>query len=308
MAVAARLTTTPAPGISLPYITTAEYLTAPTGVDVSNLVRNNPGGTEAELANKIRQATAWINGEICGQTIAATADTETARVALNRDGAFVVHPRYFPILEVTSFGYGGSPQSLVTLSDLSNLWIEPQQFTVPLTSGWTSAGPLQFGPSVRVGGKAFCQYGYVSGFPHTLLTATASAGGTSIQVADATGILPGLTQLVIYDAGQTETVTVSSSYTLGSATVALAVPLTYDHGQVGISVSAVPSYVKEACILLTSTLIQTRGAVALIAPAVGGVSSRYTQSGSQRSRNQKVPVDDNEELARKMLLPLTRPR
>ena len=292
-----------------PYITTQEYRLAPTGVDVSSLVRGDAAGTEAMLARQVARASAWVD-VICGQTLTARTDTQLGRYRCDREGNLQVFPRFSPVLAVTAFSYGTTPANMTSLSDLSQIWVEDTEFQVPMGSSamFTSAGPLQFGPSIRPGGVVRALYSYVAGFSNTTLSSAASAGATSISVANALGILPGLTQLSITDGAQSEVVSVDPSYTLGSSTVPLASPLAFSHQQIGVSVTALPESVREATILLTSTLIQTRGAVAVIAPAVGGVSARYTQSGSTRARAQRVPADDNQSIADELLTPFKRVR
>lgn len=304
----AQLTAVPALYGNRPYITPGEYRTAPTGVDTSNLVKGNPSGTEAMLYDIVSRASSWAD-VICGQSLSARTDTYQGRYTVDRDGNATIFPRFFPIIEVTAFAYGTQPNNLTALTDLSNVWVEETEFQVPMGYGtWSSSGPLQFGQGPRPGAKVRALYSYVAGFPNTYLASTALAGATSIVVRDPTGILPGKTQLTIFDGAQTETVTADATYTIGSATVALAAPLAYPHAAPGVSVSGLPPFVKQAVILLCSTLIQTRGAVALIAPAVSGLSSRYTQSGSQLSRAQRIPADDNVSIACDLLTPLRRTR
>jgi hypothetical protein len=304
----AQLSSIPALYGNRPYITSAEYRLAPTGVDVSNLVKGNPSGTDAMLSDIISRASSWAD-VICGQSLTARTDTFQGRYSVDRDGNMTVFPRFFPLIEVTAFAYGSQVNNLTALSDLSQIWVEEMEFQVSMGYGtWSSSGPLQFGQGPRPGAKMRALYSYIAGFPHTVLTTPATAGQTSIVLADTTGILPGKTQMTIFDGAQTETVSVSSGYTPGVSTVTLASGLLYPHAQTGISVSALPPFVKQAVILLTSTLIQTRGAVALIAPAVSGLTSRYTQSGSQLARAQRVPADDNVSIACDLLTPLRRIR
>lgn len=285
------------------YLTNAEYKQAPTGVDVSQLVRGDPGKTEAELANRIAAASSWAD-IICGQPLQARAVTgEVIRARANRSGELMIVPQQGPLTAVTAFSYGATSNTMSALSDLSAFWLEPQQFLVPLGSALTStAGPLQFAPGIRPGGEVRCRYSYVAGFPNTTLAATLAAGATSVTVVNATGVVGGQTDLTIYDGAQTEILSVAASYVSGNV-LPLDSPALYPHNEVGVGVSALAPAAKQAVTLLTSTLIQTRGAVALIAPAVGGVSARYSQSGAQHGRAQKPVADDNVDLAEQLLIP-----
>lgn len=300
------VTTTPTPSRFRAYITTADYHRAPTGVDVSNLVKGDPAATEQELGRRILAASGWAD-RICGQTIAATVDTESVRGLVGRDGILTVHPRFFPIISVDAFAVGTTPGGLVPMSDLSQIWLEEQQFQVPIggASMWSSAGPLQFSSGARPGGPVRMRYTYTSGYAMTTLAAPALAGATSIQVADATGIVPGLTELMIYDDTQTEVIQVA---TVVGTTLTLTDPLAWPHAVTGVEVSAIPATVKQAVVLLTSSLIQTRGAVALIAPAVAGLSARYTESGSNKGHGTKLTLDDSVTTALSLLEPLRRTR
>lgn len=268
MAVA-QVTTVP-PLFTTPYVTAAEYKQSPTSIDVTNLVSRDAAASLAELNNLVARASSWAD-TYCGQILAATVDTDLDWFNMSRDGWLKVHPRYTPILQLNSFAYGSMPGNLATLTDLSQVAIlsRAQEFHVPLAAGVmsSSAGPLQFGPA-GYGARILCSYTYVNGYPTTTLAATASAGASSIQVVDATGVLAGLTQLGIYDGGQTEMVKVAASYA-GGTTLPLQSALRFAHGEVGVSVSALPAAVKQAVIHLTNYLAKTRGIAAIVAPRGG---------------------------------------
>ena len=83
------------------------------------------------------------------------------------------------------------------------------------------------------------------------------------------GIIPGL-PLTIYDGAvngaNTEQVIVGPGYVFGSSTVPLAAPAVNAHSA-GCSVSALPGFVREAVVCLTSALIKTRGADSYVMPS-----------------------------------------
>lgn len=288
--VVAQVTTVP-PLFSTPYITAAEFKQAPTGTDVTNLVSRDPEASLAELVNVIGRASSWAD-QYCDQVLAATTDTDEEWARIARDGWFHLHPRYNPILSLTSFASGTQPSNLASLTDLSQTWIDQrgQTIWVPAQSSlfFSTQGPLQFG-SGGYGTDMLVQYTYVNGYPNTLLTATAAAAATSIQVADATGVLAGLTQLGIYDGAQTEYVKVAATYG-GGTTLPLAAPLLYTHQQVGVSVSALPPAVKQAVILLTANLVKMRGIGGIVAPRAG------SQQASSSKSSDGVDVDTAYEL------------
>lgn len=244
---------------SIPYLTLEEFKDAPTSIDIDNLVFNSqdPADQDAELANTIARASSWID-TFCNQVVAATVETEQQRSRYSTDGSIRFHPRYSPVVALTSLEYG-YPPSLMSLSDCSVAWIEDEEVIVPnATLGtWTSQGPLQFG-SMSTGGRneVFLKYTYVNGYANTVIV-TAVAAATTLTVEDGTGILAGQ-MLKIYDGQYTENVTVASTYTFGSTTVPIVRPLVYTH-LAGVSISALPPAIKQACILVTTAFLKTRG-------------------------------------------------
>ena len=120
---------------------------------------------------------------------------------------------------------------------------------------------------------------YISGWPHTSLTAAADKGVDTIDVDDCCGwLLTGTNGGTIgaagtvYDAmgGGQEPVTVTgASAASGPGTLTLASPLTYAH-QSGIMVSALPQSVIWAAALLAGKAALTRGATATTIQTTGG--------------------------------------
>lgn len=258
-----------------PYLTVAEYKTAPTGVDVGSLVPGGQPGTEdAVLADVISRASGWVD-EIANQILAATVNTEAKRLRTRADGSLVVHPDSWPILEVRDLQYGPTPASLIQLSDLSGLWVEEQQFVVtfPGAAMSTSVGPLQLG-GLTPGQRLLVRYTYVNGWPNTLLTTAAAAGATSLTVDDTTGIYAG-TRLTVDSGSIEEQVTVAAV-----AGQVLTVPATTFAHNAKVSVHALAPQVKQACVLLTSALIKTRGTEALMMPMLPGEAVTVERVGT----------------------------
>lgn len=262
-------TTVTTPYATAPYITTAEYRNAPTGVDTDDLVDGaEPGSQSAELVNTIARASSWVD-TICNQTLAATVDTENAVVRPNRWGEIICKTSFWPILEVRSLQYGTTVTNPTVLTDLSSVFIERAFFRAALNSVISSSvGPLQFG-SPMAGAPLYCRWTYVNGYPNTLLAASTVAGALTFTVTDATGIYANLTRLTIYDGANTENVVVAG--VVGNV-ITPATPLAYAHtvnSTNPVSVSALPPAVKQATILLTSALIQTRGDLAVVMDEMG---------------------------------------
>jgi len=244
---------------STPYLTLAEYKNAPTAIDLDNLVWNSqdPDVQDAELSNVIARASSWID-TYCNQVLAATTETENMRARISQDGTIRVHPRYNPIIALVGFSYG-NPSTQMNPVDPSLAWIEDYQIIIPagnLGFNYTYQGPLQFGLPATPRSEMFINLQYVAGYANTTII-SATQGATSLTVADPTGITAGLT-LKIYDGFDSEFITVASTYTFGSTTIPLTSALAYSHAS-GVSISALPPAIKEAAILVTTSMLKVRG-------------------------------------------------
>jgi len=142
--------------------------------------------------------------------------------------------------------------------------------------GWGSGWP----GSQLTGRLAFrVSATYISGWPHTCLTAPPLAGATTIAVDDCTGwVLTGTTGTpigaagAVYDAlggGQEPIVCTAVSAVSGPGTLTLTSPLQYGHAQ-GIVVSAMPTSVMWATALLAGKAALARGATATTSQTTGG--------------------------------------
>lgn len=239
-----------------PYITLAEYKNAPTAIDYDNLVvGGNANAQDAELSRVILRATSYLN-EYLNQDLHADSVTETQRGRMSGQGYIYLHPNKNPIISLSAFQWGTSPQNLQTLADPSQCWFENQEIVIPLSeinTTYTSQGPLAFGsygPRVPI----FMKYTYIAGYVNT--TCTGTAGASSVTVVNPAGILPGQTYRIINGANA-ETVRVSSNYTYGSTTVPLQSPLLASHTFAGFS--NMPFAIKQATILMTTAFIKQRG-------------------------------------------------
>ncbi len=263
-----------------PYLTVAEFLASPTAIALNDLL---PNGTLAQqtdaLTQKIAQASSWMD-DLCQQVLAATVDTDRGRYRVNRDGYVRVPLRYKPILEVRSVSVGLHPSNLTALSDYSNVAIFRSTVEVPVLGTNLATAPTNW-PSggLGVGSKALVDVTYVNGFANTLTgVGGATKGATSLPVTGALGIYPGST-VTVYDGSSSEQIVVAPSYTAGALSLPLTSPLLFDHAA-GVSVSNLPPRAKEAAVLLTSALIQTRGDDALILDAMETPSRMSGQSGA----------------------------
>lgn len=246
-----------------PYLTPAEYLAEPTGVDVSALIPGaNAAAQTAVLTRVIGRASSWAD-QYCRKILAATVDVQSGEYRIFRDDTIRVPVDNTPLVQVTNVAVGYVAGQLVNLTDLSTCRLGKKVARIPI--GQVSASYLasQFTAAARARpGSIFADVTYINGFAHAQTAASSNAGASYIQVTGTgLGIVPGL-PLTIYDGAvngaNTEQVIVGSGYVFGSSTVPLASPTVYAHGT-GCSVSALPGFVREAVVCFTSALIKTRG-------------------------------------------------
>ena len=271
----------------VPYVTQTEVLNSAiaNNVDFSNLIEDgDENQQEAALQEMIVRASTKVDTTCFGYagTLCATVSYENGRYLANRLGQFIIHPEYWPILEVRAFSNGWGPgtnMSAVPLSD-QNCSIERNQFIVTSQSAQTAVVGVSLN-SVLPGGfgtyPQFCEWTYVNGFANTFLAADAAADATSIQVTPApgstspVGIYPGM-PLTIWDAQYDEGVIVAANYDGASTTVPLATALLYPH-DAGVNVSAIPATIKSAVIHFIVDECFSRGQIGVSLGAMGGVEA-----------------------------------
>lgn len=268
--------------LTIPYLTLEEYKTAPTAIDLDNLVFNSqdPEVQDTELKNVIARASSWAD-TYCNQVLGATIETEQQRSRVSTDGSIRFHPRFSPVVALTDFNYG-YPTNMATLGDCSVAWIEEQEIIIPNAQlgTWTSQGPLSFGAyNGGPGNQMFLKYTYVAGYTNTLLAEPAVATESTIVVKDGTGIVAGQI-LSLYDGLYTENVTVADTYVFGSETVPLVRPLVNDH-LVDVSVSALPPAIKQAVILITTAFLKVRGDSSMTMGIVTSANQSAMTGGSR---------------------------
>ena len=241
-----------------PYLTIAEYKNAPTSIDFDNLVvGGNAQAQDAELGRVILRATSYLN-EYLNQDLTAQSVTETQRVRFNNQGYISLHPNKNPIISLSSFEYGSTPNNLTTLTDPSTCWFENQQVIIPVSDSqltYSSQGPLSFG-GVGARTPVFVKYTYVAGYVNTTIV-TATATQTTLTVTSGAGFIAGQSYR-IYDGASSETITVASTYTFGSTTIPLTSALAFTHAA-GVAIGNMPSAIKQATILATTAFIKARG-------------------------------------------------
>lgn len=253
-----------------PYLTVTEYQNAPTAVDTSNLLANASATQQsAALAEVIARASSLIDQECLGAwgTLNATVNVENARIWGNNRGELIVHPKFWPVLEVQAFSYGTTPATSASVTPAGNIWVEPSGFVVAPT-GIAGLG-LNALAGVAPRQEYYCTWTYVNGWPNTTLAASVQAGAASITPVSVTGIYPG-SQLTLFDAPDDEQVTVAPTYVPGASVVPLTAGVANNH-PAGAVITNLPKAAKQAAIALTTCLIKVRGSGALIVDDIGAV-------------------------------------
>ena len=263
-------------GTHVPYVTIDEVLNSATAssIDFSNLIENGSAAVQRRaLQELITRASVKADNFIYGAlgTLTATVTTENGRYRANRMGQFVIHPYYWPILEVRSFSVGYGPGQGMQTATVSANTCSIERFQFIMTNA-VSLGtvPVQFntlGNWATGGTEQFVEYTYVNGFANTFTTSDADAGTTSLNVTSSIGIYPNLT-MTIWDGMNDEVVQVASNYDGSSLTIPLVSALKYSHGT-GVNVSTLPATVKQAVIHLVVSMVKQRGQGGLVLNELG---------------------------------------
>lgn len=295
-----------------PYITPEILTGAPTGVSWNSIPpgkTTTPAQRLGEQSNICMRATAQADA-YCNQVLRATVDTEqdagpdkwvtiqqatgNARIMLQR----------WPVLSIQNVQVASTavfPRQYIALP-AGYYDIERPILGI---SGTTSPAPDGQGGQAILIAPGFVDWSlgrngytirttYINGWPHTSLTAAATAGASTIQVDDCTGwaistnVVGGGTQIapvtgtttgIVYDSGQQEVIQVTAaSANAGAGTLTLQNPLAFTHNP-GVMVSTLPPSVMWAVILFSAAMALTRGATATTVHEIPGAG---TGAGSSR--------------------------
>lgn len=263
------------------YVTSAEFIAAGTGVDVSQLVPAGDTKTNAAaLAQVIREASAWADN-LCHKTLAPTIDVQAGRY-LSRDGMIRIAVKFSPLIAVDWLSLGPTPYGLspVTLTAATAAIEPPTTLTVQ-------------DPGLCWGGtrRGFYRLSYVNGYGAcTTLSGSAAVGDTQLDLTTTLGVAPGMV-LTVDDGAVTEQVTVSPSYVLGApGPVPLAAACTQAHAA-GVAVTAMPQDIRRAVIALTACLIKTRGSEAVVMASMTAEPSHTALSESGGIEDFEIATD-----------------
>lgn len=285
-----------------PYITPTEFLNAPTGVDVSQLVPSGSTLTQqAALLDLIARASSEAD-RICQKVLAATADVISGEYRIMPGGQIWVPVKYTPLIAVTGVQIGYVPGQLTALTDLSGVWVAEKTARIPIGGlGYQLPNTIPAAATPRHG-RVYAIVNYVNGWAHTTI-AQANAATQVLTPASVLGIVPGLT-LTIKDGANTETVTVASSYIAGTATVPLTAPLQYTH-TAGTTLSALPPVIKDAVLDLCKWLVRSRGSKGIVMGSIKG--NALTTSKAKTQPDEKAGDADYQNAVR-ALAPFKRSR
>lgn len=286
-----------------PYITADDFLAEPTGVDVSQLIPAGSSLTEAAaLARLVANASSEAD-RICQKVLAATLDVKSGSYRVQRDGTIRVPVDYTPLIQVNSVQVGFNAANLQALTDLSGVWLERKVAWIPVWGvGLQQPNLTPPAPAYPGIDRLFAIVQYVNGWAHSTLSAATLANASSITPKSVLGFVPGL-PITLYDGQSTEAAQVAASYVVGSATVPLAAPLQFAHGA-GVTVSALPPFVRQAVIALAKWLAKTKGTKAIVMPAING----RTVSATPQEQKTEPRGDEDYLQAERDLLTLKRSR
>lgn len=250
-----------------PYVTPAQFITYPTWLDLDDLV---PGGAAnlqtSALTDVLLAATQWAIRTCEQMPLHAHLDTRNTHCRTDAAGRVWVKPAHIPVRTVVSFSYGWDPSAMTALAlPDGTQWIEDGRVvSYRLGGAMNFSGPaLQFGRAPSPSQVTYVNWTYVAGFVNTTLSASATAGATTVTVSDPTGILPG-NLFRLWDDGSgagTEAVTVSPTWTPPApawppvpASVTLSAPLQFAHAS-GVGITDMPRDILQAVVMYAVALL-----------------------------------------------------
>ena len=250
------------------YISPTELKFSPTAsaLDLADLVQT--GGQAANdlaLIQLIKRASGMADAFCYGKmgTLNATINTENGRYNTDRLGRVKIHPKYTPIIGISSFEYGQNAGTLTPLAlTTGNAWIEEEELVIipsgsvgtVVYSGTDTLSNLTQGETSGWG--YYCQWSYINGWANTFTTSTTVAGSTTMSVVDGTGLYPGV-QTTIFDGMNEEIVTLASTYVAGSSSLVFTSGTLYKHGS-NVNVSRIHQNIKQAVVHLVCSLVKER--------------------------------------------------
>lgn len=289
--------------LGTPYVNVSMLTNAATGVPWSQIPEPRAAEADqvAEVTSMLWRATSIVD-TYCNQVLRATVDNEyltgpgAPRVGVEADtciGTLVM--RRWPVIDVLAIQTSANRSFPRVWSTVPSTCYEP---TFPLLNALTDAASATipdggsaitvapgYIPPLRCGRNSTrILVSYTNGWPHTSLTAAASAGATSVSVDDVTG-WAGASGFV-YDGASTEPETVSAvsaatplslpngvgTAQTGPGTLTLSSPLAYAHAA-GTVFSALPANVLWATILAAAAQALEAGMDSIAIQSLAGATT-----------------------------------
>lgn len=286
--------------LDYPYVTTSEFRAHPTFLDTNNLrVPGTQPQQDAVLTNILLEASQWADDKV-DMPLRAHVRTEHTRLTASRGGQLRYHPEHAPVISVTGMAIGASPDQLDAQAD-PQVWTEHDGRIIVAFSptGGPGLSSLQFGYSAAVG-EQLVSWTYVAGYPATQLATSASAGTTTLEVRDPTGITVG-TVLRLWTPGLEEAVTVTS---VAAETLQIATSVANTHPE-GMTCAALPTTARQAIIsYATYLLMRPASTLESYTARDTGVATTSTAGDARRTGRASFLYDD----ACKLLKPYKRIR
>jgi hypothetical protein len=283
-----------------PYITPAILTNAPTGIswDIIPYNKATVAEQQAEQMNICLRATSMVETAING-ILRATIDTETLwgpdfRVTINgRSGVTRLEMSRWPVTQVLS-------GQISNAASFPPQWIPMPGYLFAVDRPPTGIYGTSAPSNAADGGQAVImapgyvtwsngrrgyqiQITYITGWPHTSLTAAVAPGANTIQVDDCTAWAPVTpngqgASGIIYDGNDQEVGTVlAASAASGAGTLTLSTALQFGHGA-GTVFSTFPPQVMQAAILFATAEALVRGATATVIQSISGTGQATASS------------------------------
>jgi hypothetical protein len=308
--------------LGTPYVTVPMLLNAPTGVAWNLIPQPKSGNTPAqtaEITNMLWRATSIVDS-YCHQVLRATVDNEylqgpgAPRVGIQRGtGNGLLMMRRWPVTQVLAIQTSPNRSFPRTWSTVPAGQYDIVHPLINQYSDSASATMPDGGSSIEVApGYVVDWYGrngqrilvsYTNGWPHTSLTANATAGATTIQVDDVTGFTGA--SAFAYDGASTEPVSITAvnattpmqlpngvgTAQTGPGTLTLSAPLTYAHLS-GVVVSALPANVLWATVLAAAEQALTSGITSITIQNIPGSETDGGKGTGELAAMYEVLLDD----------------
>ena len=283
---------------SASYISPSQYRFAPTAVATNGLVigsQDQQVDSTASLAQVIARASSWVDAHCYHRgdgSFVGSVSVEQMLATVKPTGSVSLICNFKPIRQVVGIAFGTSSGSMQNLGPNQAEGILIGEKTITLSGGAPAGNAVGwYGPWPSTNGQVLAIYSYVSGWPHTTLSADLMAGDTTVTVNPP---VPGADQfygayagsaLTIKDGAQTETVVLAADPV--GLTLSLVNPLQYSHAVPlapdSTYITALPSAIEEACISVVNVLIKTQGMRAQVLPGSIGAAPASSRQAMSRA-------------------------